>query len=98
MIKITDDMLQNSNSLSWSRKEEYIEGGFYPSFESKGPDWCYTIYPLVRPKNPEPISFYFGGWAKKPNDANRLWIEGKAKTVGECTSICGAHIRHVHGI
>ena len=60
-------MEQNKNNvLEWTRSEQFIEGQYYPSFESKGPDWCYTIYPLVRPKWPEPIGYHFGGWSRKP--------------------------------
>jgi len=82
--------------MEWTRTEQFIEGQYYPSFESKGPDWCYTIYPLVRPKKPEPIGFHFGGWSRKPgDDITRKRIEGEAKTVGECTSICQSHLHHV---
>lgn len=83
------------SSMEWTRTELFIEGKYYPSFETKGDDWCYSIHPMVRPKWPEPIGYHFGGWSKKSEDAKRHRIQGDAKSVGECTSMCQAHFEHI---
>jgi hypothetical protein len=86
----------SQNQLEWTREEALIEGAYYPKFESKTENWCYTLQPLVRPKRPEPVGYHFAGWAKKPGTIERFRMEGNAKTVGECTGICEGHLRHIH--
>jgi hypothetical protein len=90
---------EKNQKLEWKRMENFIEGLYYPSFESKGKDWCYTIYPIVRPKYKEPIGYHFAGWSKKQNgDFTRNRIEGEAKTVGECISMCESHLMHIQSL
>jgi hypothetical protein len=85
--------------LEWKRKEEYLHGYYYPTFESNDELWCYSVYPLVRPKNPNAVGFHFGGWAKKSaSSSKRKMIEGTAETAEECKAICLAHATHMQSI
>lgn len=85
-------------ALEWKRSEEFIEGMYYPSFTTKSETWCYTIYPLVRPKYPEPTGFHFAGWSCPEEDITRMRIEGRALTPGECKAMCESHKTHVYSI
>lgn len=81
---------------NWKRTEVFIEGMYYPKFDYEGPNWCYTVYPIVRPKYSEPVGFSFAGWARTPDKSlDRMRMQGEAKTVGECTAICIGHLNHV---
>lgn len=90
---------QNKDSiLEWKRSEEFIEGMYYPSFTTKSETWCYTIYPLIRPKYPEPTGFHFAGWSCPEGEVTRMRMEGMALTSGECKAICESHKTHVRSI
>lgn len=86
----------NTIELVWKRNEESIQGMYYPSFVTKGESWCYTVYPLVRPKQAEPTGFHFAGWSNPNGQIVRMRMEGQATTSEECKAMCEAHRLHIY--
>lgn len=88
-------MNNETDKLDWESQDILINNEPHRKFLSKTENWCYTVEPLVKAKRPEPLGYYFAGWAKKGNSSNRMRTEGNARTIGECTAICQAHMEYV---
>lgn len=88
----------NPQPLVWTRSEEFILGMYYPVFKSVGQTWCYTVYPLVKPKRTEPVGFHYAGWSNPDGNITRMRMEGQATTSDECKAMCQAHNVHVFGM